>query len=152
MADYKLGFFGEEIDLKLQEIEELRGGITQLQQNNETITAAIERIDALVTQLGQSALGVKKVQRGVLQPTEANRDGTYTSYYAGTSTTTLAYKDIAISEVNLEKSFVIIHSLNFYGMNYYDISGYLKDSTTLRLVGNQSGVNFNVAWEVIEFY
>lgn len=26
MTDYKLGFFGEEIDLKLQQIEELRGG------------------------------------------------------------------------------------------------------------------------------
>ncbi len=26
MADYKLGFFGEEIDVKLQQIEELRGG------------------------------------------------------------------------------------------------------------------------------
>ena len=65
MADYKLGFFGEEIDVKLQEIEELRGGITQLQQNNETITAAIERINVAIEALQNGSTGaVRHIQRG----------------------------------------------------------------------------------------
>ena len=35
MSDYKLGFFGEEIDIKLQQIEELRGGYsTSTKQRN----------------------------------------------------------------------------------------------------------------------
>ena len=68
MADYKLGFFGEEIDIKLQQIEELRGGITQLQQNNETITAAIERINAAIEALQNASTGaVRHVQRGTLK-------------------------------------------------------------------------------------
>lgn len=35
MSDYKLGFFGEEIDIKLQQIEELRGDYsTSTKQRN----------------------------------------------------------------------------------------------------------------------
>lgn len=37
MADYKLGFFGEEIDLKLQEIEELRGGLLNFNKTTKLL-------------------------------------------------------------------------------------------------------------------
>ena len=37
MADYKLGFFGEEIDLKLQEIKELRGGLLNFNKTTKLL-------------------------------------------------------------------------------------------------------------------
>lgn len=51
MAEYKLGFYGEEIDLKLQQIEALHKSVTQLEKNDTDINAAITSINNAINEL-----------------------------------------------------------------------------------------------------
>lgn len=139
MADYKLGFFGEEIDLKLQEIEELRGGITQLQQNNETITAAIERINVAIEALQNASTGaVRHIQRGTV------------TMSANSTTVSLS------GFTNLVKMIVLLNGKNSRGTNGTTGSPYVKNLTVDTLSIGSSYYNSNYIYEfsyqVIEFY
>ena len=140
MADYKLGFFGEEIDLKLQQIEELRRGITQLQQNNETITAAIERINAAIEALQNASTGaVRHIQRGTM------------TLSADITTVSLS------GFTNLNKMVVLLNGENsHYSGSGIDGSPYVKNLTvdTLSLSSSyySSGYNNEFSYQVIEFY
>lgn len=141
MSDYKLGFFGEEIDLKLQQIEELRGGVTQLQQNNETITAAIERINAAIEALQNASTGaVRHIQRGEVTM----------------STTSVSVGLSGFSDLN--KMIVLLNgagsSANNYELQSIPRVGNLT-LDTLTIV--EPGVAYNsyhypIGYQVIEFY
>ena len=142
MSDYKLGFFGEEIDIKLQEIEELRGGITQLQQNNETITAAIERINVAIEALQNASTGaVRHIQRGRV-----------TTSSSGNDTISLT------GFINAEKMIVLFNGSR-YQNGYYDFAFYSPqvyslavDTLIVTSSANRANDFATYGYQVIEFY
>ena len=140
MSDYKLGFFGEEIDIKLQQIEELRGGITQLQQNNETITAAIERINVAIEALQNASTGaIRHIQRGTV------------TMSANPTTVSLS------GFTNLDKMIVLLNGENsHYEGNGTTGSPYVKNLTVDTLSISSSfdhpKYRYEFSYQVIEFY
>lgn len=140
MADYKLGFFGEEIDLKLQQIEELRGGIEQLQQNNATITQAIERINTAIEALQNASTGaVRHIQRGSITLTST------------TGTVSLS------GFTNVDKMIVLFNGEAYHNSgNGIDASPMVNSLTvdTLSIFCDYYNSNYMKAfsYQVIEFY
>ena len=141
MADYKLGFFGEEIDLKLQEIAELRAGVTQLQQNNETITAAIERINVAIEALQNASTGaVRHIQRGEVTM----------------STTSVSVELSGFSDLN--KMIVLLNGAGSSASNYElqsipRVGNLTLDTLTIVEPGVAYGYNqYPIGYQVIEFY
>lgn len=140
MAEYKLGFYGEEIDLKLQEIETLKnqiialqGNIEQLIANNETIT------DAIAALLNAGSGAVKHIQRGVINPTVNGE------------------MDIELSGfTNADKMVVLLDgSSAAYSSSGNDYFPYVISVTTdnLRIYGTvNTYYKVNFAYQVIEFY
>ena len=142
MADYKLGFFGEEIDVKLQQIEELRGGITQLQQNNETITAAIERINVAIEALQNAGTGaIRHIQRGRVTTT-SNADDTIT----------------ITGFTNSEKMIVLFNGDRYTGATYNSayygpqVLSLTADTLIVTSPQHRSDSYNTYAYQVIEFY
>lgn len=154
MADYKLGFFGEEIDLKLQQIEELRRGIEQLQQNNATITQAIERIDAAIENILAAGSGaVKSVQKGIVTPPLINGG----SWFYDTKVA-----DITLNNINPDKAVVILDGIAYsssvegnqplmpyvYSLTAKTLTIYASGAT----YGNYANNANKISYQVIEFY
>lgn len=140
MAEYKLGFYGEEIDLKLQQIEELRKNVMQLGKNDTNINAAIASINDAINELKNASSGaVKHTQRGLL---------------SGMSGTTV---DIALGGfTNADKMVVILNNAPFYDQDYPQrIGPYVHNLTAATLtigVLRTAMDTATMSYQVIEFY
>lgn len=142
MAEYKLGFYGEEIDLKLQQIEALHKSVTQLEKNDTDINAAITSINNAINELKNASSGaVKHIQRGVL---------------SGISAKTT---DISLSGfTNSDRMMVILNNTPQYMSDYSSsLMPYVAGITTNTLTIGVAGVTSNrgesyMTYQVIEFY
>lgn len=142
MAEYKLGFYGEEIDLKLQQIEALHKSVTQLEKNDTDINAAITSINNAINELKNASSGaVKHIQRGVL---------------SGISAQTT---DISLSGfTNSDKMMVILNNTPQYMSDYSSsLMPYVAGITTNTLTIGVAAVTSNrsesyMTYQVIEFY
>ncbi|MGN0317823.1 MAG: hypothetical protein ACI4E1_07835 [Lachnospira sp.] len=117
------------------------GGVEQLQQNNETVTQAIERINTAIEALQNASTGaVRHIQRGVLS-------------YSGSTETQVVVELSGFT--NLDKMIVLINGSR---RAYSDITAtcpYLYELTTtscsIRLMPSSSASG-DVSYQVIEFY
>lgn len=140
MAEYKLGFYGEEIDLKLRQIEALQEIVTQLEKNDTDINAAIASINAAINELKNASSGaVRHIQRGVL---------------TGMST---KLSDITLKGfTNANKMMVILNNAPFYDQYYPQrIGPYVHNLTVTTLtigVGETAMNTATMSYQVIEFY
>lgn len=142
MAEYKLGFYGEEIDLKLRQIEALQKSITQLEKNGTDINAAIASINAAINELKNASLGaVKHIQRG-------------TVYRSNDDTSDISVTLTGFSDLN--KMIVLINGgVGYAGgnnsTNYYPF-GKIDSLTSLTI---SKGYGFitatTISYQVIEF-
>lgn len=143
MAEYKLGFYGEEIDLKLRQIEALHKSVTQLEKNDTDINAAIASINNAINELKNASSGaVKHIQRGTVYRSDGNT--------SDISVTLTGFSD-------LNKMIVLIDGgVGYAGgnnsTNYYPF-GKIDSVTSLTI---SKGYGFmtaaTISYQVIEFY
>ena len=97
----------------------------------------------------QNKGAVKSVQRGSYHNTNNSKDG---------SEFGASYKDIAISPINIDKSFIIVYSsYQPSSTGSQPANGRILSSTKIRIYGNLMSSHdedrfYNVQWQVIEFY
>lgn len=108
--------------------------------NEKTVGEVKSIVEGLETSLGGSLTAnvIKKVQRGV---TKSNSN----------------YTDVAIQDVDMDKTFININGSTYDNKRAENINGEppaatLISSNTLRLFGYSSSSVYYTNWEVIEFY